>query len=244
MAAPVRKGVAALLIVAVLFGTAALLLTYMVGKRLSGGRTVQDVMERFGPEAEATWRERCSRAGVAYPPQELVLAAFKHEMTLEVWGASDGKKPVLLTEYPVLAASGGPGPKLREGDRQIPEGVYRISDLNPNSRYHLSMKIDYPNEEDVRIAESEGRTNLGGDIFIHGAAVSVGCLAIGNDAVQELFVLVAAVGIENVKVLISPNDLRREPPVRPAGVPGWMAGRYRALERELKALGSGKAALR
>ena len=72
----------------------------------------------------------------------------------------------------------------------MPEGVYRIVALNPNSSYHLSMKLDYPTEFDLSKARAEGRTRPGSDIFIHGKAVSIGCVAVGDDAIEEIFVLV------------------------------------------------------
>ena len=90
----------------------------------------------------------------------------------------------------------------------MPEGVYRIEYLNPNSSYHLSMKVDYPNAYDPAMAKRDGRTRLGGDIFIHGKDVSIGCVALGDRAIEELFTLVAETGTERVKVIIAPNDLR------------------------------------
>src|SRR5436190_607476 len=77
-----------------------------------------------------------------------------------------------VREYPVMAASGGRGPKLREGDGQVPEGMYTIDWLNPNSSYHLSMHVDYPNAFDRAHAADDGRTALGGAIMIHGRDVS------------------------------------------------------------------------
>ena len=70
-------------------------------------------------------------------------------------------------EYPILAASGVLGPKLREGDKQVPEGIYGAEALNPNSKFHLSIRLNYPNTFDRRMAQSDGRTQLGGDIMIH-----------------------------------------------------------------------------
>ncbi|NJN46820.1 MAG: L,D-transpeptidase family protein [Candidatus Competibacteraceae bacterium] len=92
-----------------------------------------------------------------------------------------------IKHYPVLAASGTLGPKLCEGDRQVPEGIYRIKSLNPNSAYHLSLELDYPNAFDLRQAERDGRNNPGSAICIHGKAVSVGCLAMGDTAIEELY---------------------------------------------------------
>src|SRR5690606_33287906 len=104
---------------------------------------------------------------------------------------------VAVHQYPVLAASGQAGPKLREGDRQVPEGFYAIESLHPNSRFHLALRVNYPNQSDRQRAAEDGRTNLGGDIMIHGSNASVGCLAMGDPAAEDLFVLVADVGIQN-----------------------------------------------
>jgi murein L,D-transpeptidase YafK len=137
-----------------------------------------------------------------------------------------------LKTYPVLAASGGIGPKLREFDSQVPEGLYDIESLNPNSRYHLSLRVGYPNAEDRRHAKSDGRTNLGGDIMIHGSNVSIGCLAMGDPASEELFVLAALAGPSNVKVILSPIDFRKQETVKiPAGQPDWVP----ALHEQIKA---------
>jgi murein L,D-transpeptidase YafK len=140
---------------------------------------------------------------------------------------------VKVRSWAVLAASGGAGPKLREGDRQVPEGVYRIDQLNPNSAYHLSLRIDYPNAVDRAQAARDGRQRLGGDIFIHGKDVSVGCLAIGDEAIEELFWLAATVGKDAFTVVIAPTDLRRSPPPEPRG-PAWVMDLYRDLQRELE----------
>ena len=101
------------------------------------------------------------------------------------------------------------GPKLQEGDRQVPEGIYQLEYLNPNSSYHLSLKINYPNAFDLKHAMLEGRDEPGSNIFIHGKAVSIGCLAMGDRAIEEIFVLVAKTGRNNVTVAIAPSDPRK-----------------------------------
>jgi len=180
-------------------------------------------------------RTAFSRAGVPYPPTKVALLGLKEERVLEVWAHHDGKWR-FIKGYPVLAASGVAGPKLREGDRQVPEGVYRIIWLNPNSKYHLSMKIDYPNEFDRRHAREDGRTNLGGDIFIHGDAVSIGCLAMGDGPIEELYRMVEKAGAENVKVLIAPHDPRVKPlPRSVSDGPSWVPELYEELGAELEA---------
>ena len=200
--------------------------------RKKGMRSVNDVLEMYAPAAEEKWRARFAAAGVIYPPGSLTLIALKQEKILEVW-AADGTTDRLIASWPILAASGQAGPKLREGDLQVPEGFYRLAGLNPNSSFHLSMKIDYPNDFDQKMAADEGRTNLGGDIFIHGRAVSIGCLAIGDPAIEELFVLVARVGFTSVEVLMAPHDFRRQPPPD-LSQPAWLPELYQRLHSRLK----------
>lgn len=135
---------------------------------------------------------------------KLRIFVFKNERRLEVH-ASGWKTPRV---YPMTGFSGTLGPKLKEGDGQIPEGVYGIEYLNPNSSYYLSMKVSYPNDADRRRAKADGRTNLGGDIMIHGTDATIGCVPIGDDAIEDVFYFVNAVGIKNVSVIIAPYDMR------------------------------------
>ena len=97
---------------------------------------------------------------------------------------------------------------MREGDGQIPEGIYRVEYLNPNSSYHLSLKIDSPNAFDREKGRADGRERLGYDIFLHGKSVTVGCIPIGDEAIEELFTLVAQISPAKVAVIISPWDFR------------------------------------
>src|SRR5688572_14978772 len=154
-------------------------------------------------------------------PRSLLLVAFKEERRLDVRG--DGR---LLASYPILAASGKAGPKLREGDCQVPEGMYKLTTLNPRSRFHLSIRVDYPDEVD----RLHGCT--GTDIYVHGGAASIGCIAIGNEAIEELFRLAAKV--KDRRILIVPWDLRVKPP--PEVAESWMADRYARLKEELERL--------
>lgn len=195
-------------------------------------RTVQDVVALYGPTAEQRLLPYLQAAGLPYPPTALALLGFKDEKRLEVWGQQGGQWR-WIRSYPMLAASGNAGPKLREGDLQVPEGLYRIEALNPNSRFHLSMKVDYPNAQDRQQAVLEGRDDLGGDIFFHGQDVSVGCIALGDTAIEELFVLVVRVGIEHVTVLLAPYDLRQPTAHSPKDLPAWVAALYADLRQAL-----------
>lgn len=215
----------------------ALGLVTSAATRPVAGRTVEDVLHAIGPAARDRLRPMFTAAGVPYPPPAVTLLALKQERRLEVWATRGDDAPRRVASYPILAASGGAGPKLREGDRQVPEGVYRLQWLNPASSYHLSMKVDYPNAFDRRWALAEGRTRPGGDIFIHGRDVSIGCLALGDPAIEEMFVLASDVSLPRVKVLIAPVDFRRGRAVAPDPArPAWVDELYRTLRAEMAAL--------
>jgi hypothetical protein len=200
-------------------------------------RTVEDVLQDFGPYAIDQLKPYFARAGVTFPPRELTLVALKAEKKLELWASGDGEYR-LIRDYDILAASGTAGPKLRQGDRQVPEGVYRIVGLNPNSNFHLSMKLNYPNSFDLFHAAREGRDDPGSDIFIHGKDRSIGCLAMGDAAIDELFVLVARVGVDHVKVVIAPHDPRAYPLDPGTGeLPIWTDELYAMIASEIQALG-------
>jgi hypothetical protein len=201
----------------------------------SGLRTVDDVLYDFGPYAVQQFKPYFQKAGVSYPPGEVLFVAFKEERKLELWARNhDVTRYQWIRDYEIKAASGKPGPKLRQGDRQVPEGIYQIIGLNPNSNYHLSLKLNYPNEFDLWHAHQEGRFDPGSEIFIHGKDVSAGCLAMGDLAVEELFVMAAQVGKENMKVIIAPHDPRirsLEPNSR--DLPIWTRDLYEGIAREI-----------
>jgi hypothetical protein len=198
-----------------------------------GGYTVEERVAQFGSIVERRLRPSFEAVGASYPPEELALLAFKDSRTLEVYARVNGRWR-FVKSYRVLAASGQLGPKLREGDQQVPEGVYRVESLNPNSRFHLSVRLNYPNEFDRRMAQAEGRTHLGGDIMIHGNSVSVGCLAMGDEAAEDLFVLSALVGKERMKVVISPTDFRAAGTRAALAGPSWIDKLYGTLREELR----------
>ncbi|HLO97745.1 MAG TPA: L,D-transpeptidase family protein, partial [Fimbriimonas sp.] len=135
----------------------------------------------------ATLKAMCKAKGITYPPKRIFLRGLKQEKLLEVW-ASNGpnSKLALLKKYEVLAASGTAGPKRKEGDLQVPEGVYYVDRFNPKSRFHLSLGLNYPNKSDLIHGDKE---RPGFDIFIHGSNVSIGCFAMGDPAIEEIYTL-------------------------------------------------------
>lgn len=125
-------------------------------------------------------------AGVKFPPAELLFRGYKAERELEVWASSRPGAPMVhVTSYEICAASGDLGPKRREGDRQVPEGFYTIHYLWPDSAFYLSMKVGYPNTSDKIL----GGPMPGSDIMVHGGCASIGCLAMSDERIQELWVM-------------------------------------------------------
>ncbi len=203
-----------------------------VATKVTGGRSVETVITEIGPAAETRLSSHFKIAQVAFPPRTVTLLVMKRERKMELRANDPQGRSRLIHTYPLTATSGSEGPKLREGDRQIPEGFYSITHLNPNSSYHLSLKLNYPNYFDLAFAEKEGRTQPGSDIFIHGKAVSIGCIAIGDPAIEEIFTLVDRIGPKNCKVISSPHDPRQFELSVSQKQPEWLAGLYKAISKE------------
>jgi hypothetical protein len=197
-------------------------------------KTVDDRVAQFGDAVRERLAPAFAAAAIPYPPAKVTLIGLKQERLLELYAAGADGRYRLVRSYPILAASGDLGPKLKEGDLQVPEGLYRITSLNPNSRFHLSLRVGYPNAFDRAQARAENRTGLGGDIMIHGNAVSIGCLAMGDAAAEELFVLAAKTGLPNIRVILSPVDFREGKTVRQGpAAPPWLDRLYESIRIEL-----------
>ena len=125
--------------------------------------------------------------GFDYNNSEILLRAFKAHNEFEVWVRNkDVDTFALFKEYKICALSGVLGPKRWEGDRQVPEGYYFISDFNPNSEYYLSLLVNYPNYSDKILSN---KITPGGDIYVHGGCVTVGCLPMTDKVIQEIYTL-------------------------------------------------------
>jgi murein L,D-transpeptidase YafK len=164
---------------------------YPVVVKCMGGRSNREVVDAI--------RTKKSYLSSLPAGKQLTILAYKSDKFLDVFYDN-----TLIMTIPILAASGGTGPKIKEGDRQVPEGIYTIDVLNPNSSYYLSMRISYPNETDRKRSQARGVTNPGGDIYIHGKAASIGCIAIGDDKIEDLYYLANLAGLQNTKVVIAP----------------------------------------
>jgi len=142
---------------------------------------------------------RDARANMPIPPKLLaeieekdmdkgspmLVRIFKQESELEVWKQDRSGRFALLKTYPICRWSGELGPKVREGDRQAPEGFYTITraQMNPNSAYYLSFNMGYPNAYDKAL----GRT--GSQLMVHGDCSSRGCYAMTDEQISEIYAL-------------------------------------------------------
>lgn len=161
------------------------------------------------PEAanrlEDSLKKQFEKQNLIWPPKSMYLRSFKYDRQLEIWVKSSNKEPYkLFKTYKVCQQSGAMGPKRIEGDYQVPEGFYYINEFNPNSNYHLSLGLNYPNASD-RILSDEKRP--GSAIYIHGNCVSTGCIPITDAPIEELYFLASNVrnqGQEFIPVHIFP----------------------------------------
>jgi len=156
-------------------------------------------------EKEAALQELFTRRQLPFPASRIFIRVFKKEKQVEVWVQPQaGGRYTLLNTYEICWVPGALGPKRRVGDNQVPEGFYFVDRFNPQSQFYLSLGINYPNASD-RILGKAG--HLGGDIFIHGNCVTIGCIPITDDKIKELYllaVLAKANGQEQIPVHIFP----------------------------------------
>ena len=197
--------------------------------RLTGEKTVGQVLK----ELEPSMTERFQNLEALTDGKPITILAFKDEQRLELWKEQQANWE-FVRSYPFTGFSGDLGPKLREGDGQIPEGVYRIEYLNPYSSYHLSIKVDYPNSFDREMAAADGREELGYDIFIHGSSATIGCIPIGDQNIEEVFYIIAKNGYRQATVIICPLDFRRGK--TPPAIEGieWESKLYANLAEKLQ----------
>ena len=145
------------------------------------GLLVSSAKQRIGKTLGQSLKDKGLELG-----SPVFIRAFKDERTLELFvkNKTSGKYD-LFRSYKIAAASGKLGPKRAEGDRQVPEGFYFVppSAMLPTSRYHLAFNIGYPNAFD----KANGRT--GSFIMIHGSNVSIGCLAMTDEKIEEIYTL-------------------------------------------------------
>jgi len=136
-------------------------------------------------EKETVITERLAKENIALNELSILIAAFKEEKEFEVYAKRKNETEYRkISTYKICALSGLLGPKRRIGDGQVPEGFYYINRYNPVSSYYLSLGINYPNASDRKKSKA---AKPGGDIFIHGECVTIGCLPMTNDKIKEIY---------------------------------------------------------
>jgi len=154
---------------------------------------------------EDSVKKQFERKQLAWPPEAMYLRSFKYDRQLEVWVKNNSAEPYkLFKTYKVCMQSGTMGPKRMEGDYQVPEGFYHINEFNPNSMYHLSLGLNYPNASDKILSDANRPGNA---IYIHGNCVSTGCIPITDVPMEELYVIasnVKSMGQEFIPVHVFP----------------------------------------
>jgi murein L,D-transpeptidase YafK len=160
---------------------------------------------------EDTLKKQFAAAGLQWPARQVYFRSFKYDSQLEVWVRNSNKESYkLFKTYKVCALSGALGPKRIEGDYQVPEGFYCINHFNPRSNYHLALGLNYPNFSDLLLSDS---LRPGNNIYIHGGCVTVGCIPMEDNQIEELYVLAAYAANNNedyIPVHIFPVRYNRE----------------------------------
>ena len=196
--------------------------------------STEQVVAKHEKKVFAKFRDDFREAEIDTAAFEIALLAFKDTQKLELYIKSPKTAYHLIKTYYFTAFSGKIGPKLKNGDKQIPEGIYQMEYLNPNSRYHLSLKVSYPNVFDLEKAKSDNRTDLGGDIMIHGKKVTIGCIPVGDRNIEEIFILAAKSSNQKFPIIISPTDFRKNSNFPDIEGIDWEKELYSGIQTELK----------
>jgi len=171
----------------------------------------EDHVKQAYHDKEVGLKEDFKKAGLDFQGFQIFIRGFKKEGELEVWIKDKSKKQFsLFRTYPFCATSGVLGPKRKEGDLQIPEGVYTLNHFNPRSNFYLSLGISYPNAADKVFSDKK---SPGGAIYIHGNCVTIGCIPITDDKIKELYLLAVEArnsGQSNIPIHIFPTKLSND----------------------------------
>ncbi|MES1220000.1 MAG: L,D-transpeptidase family protein, partial [Bacteroidota bacterium] len=138
---------------------------------------------------EDTLSKQFESKHLKWPAKYIYIRSFKYDSQMEVWVKNEIKEPFkLFKTYKVCALAGSLGPKRMRDDYQVPEGFYYINEFNPQSTYYLSLGLNYPNASDRILSDTY---QPGGDIYIHGSCVTVGCIPLTDNQIDELYILAA-----------------------------------------------------
>jgi murein L,D-transpeptidase YafK len=188
-----------------------IILLFLLGFAMAAQNSFLDEQKKYErvrtalKEKNETVSKSLLSANISAEKLNILFVVYKDEAILELFAKNSGEKSYkLLRQYDVLQSSGTPGPKSAQGDRQVPEGFYHIDRFNPFSNFYLSLGINYPNATDKLRSKA---ANMGGDIFIHGSFVTIGCLPMSDDKIKEIYLyalFAKNAGQTNIPVYIFP----------------------------------------
>jgi len=162
-------------------------------------------------DKEQILADNLSKNGLTANDVHILITAYKAEKKLEIYAKKKTETEYRqIAVYDICNSSGVLGPKRQEGDLQVPEGFYTIDRFNPWSNYYLSLGINYPNQADRKKSNAP---RLGGDIFIHGDSVTIGCLPMSDDKIKEIYLYAVYAkdnGQSNIPVYIFPFRMTDE----------------------------------
>lgn len=170
---------------------------------LSFGKTNVIAQNSYGPRWNVSYKfpggltaredslqKEFEAKGLDWPVKYMFIRSFKYDGQLEVWvKAHENDKYKLFKTYKVCLLSGAMGPKRMQGDFQVPEGFYYITEFNPRSAYHLALGLNYPNASDKILSDS---SRPGDGIYIHGSCVSVGCIPVTDSDIEEIYLIASS----------------------------------------------------
>ena len=136
-------------------------------------------------EKEGIVSQKLKAKGLSLQNLNILIIAYKDNDVLDLYVKNKNEvRYSKLESYEICSRSGELGPKRKQGDRQVPEGFYFIDRFNPTSLFYLSLGLNYPNQADKK---KSAASNLGGDIFIHGSCVTVGCIPLTDEKIKEIY---------------------------------------------------------
>ena len=201
-----RKSVKLFLVLLVVLLTSFTAQTYFLTEQMKYARVRTAISEK-----DDILKKELAALGLNLQNFHMLSVAYKQSNEFEVYVKK--KSEVVyrkLKTFSICQRSGQLGPKRREGDLQVPEGFYHVDRFNPVSSYYLSLGINYPNLSDRRKSKA---TNLGGDIFIHGSCVTIGCMPMTDDKIKEIYLYAVHArnnGQSKIPVYIFPYRMSEE----------------------------------
>jgi murein L,D-transpeptidase YafK len=174
-----------LMIKGVFFVSLAFLFASLIRDNFLEGQKKYERVKTAYKEKLTFVNEAIAKKGIKIGELNILIVAYKAEQELIVYAKkSSDKRYQELLSYEICASSGVLGPKRKQGDGQVPEGFYKIDRYNPSSQFYLSLGLNYPNQSDKIVSKA---SDLGGDVFIHGECVTIGCMPMTNEKIKEIY---------------------------------------------------------